>query len=192
MEQLLTEAAEGAREGVMLVHAHYQRMAECIDRQHPRRPDSSTPSEQAALFQMVSVAESFTVAVAQRTQGYAREQGGTVVANLLKQVRFRETDGWEAVRTFLKSLGVPITDLSTHQRMLGYIEARNSVAHGQGSLTARQLANHKSATSNLRAANILLRNDQLVLSAQVVGECRDCICEYINQLDTASHPYKLP
>jgi hypothetical protein len=96
----------------------------------------------------------------------------------------RSGDTWPK-RTALwkKYKRVNVKEFPQHTQLQGFIHARNSIAHGLGALTRRQLRNRTSTTQALRAANIRLHGDRLVIDSTHVEVCALVVKEFVGWLD---------
>lgn len=96
----------------------------------------------------------------------------------------RETDSWKRRFGSWKALhGVSIPSFPRYDRLLGYIEARNAIAHGLGSLTRKQQKSKDKTIAHLRAARIGLTDLRLALVEDHALECAALIRAFIEWLD---------
>lgn len=68
----------------------------------------------------------------------------------------------------------------------GFIEARNSISHGLGRLTRRQLRKREATTERLLEANIHVQDESLVIDTTHVEQCATVVKAFIDWLDARS------
>lgn len=92
---------------------------------------------------------------------------------------------WQGRSTACQArISVPVASHGDWRPLMGYVEARNAVQHGQGRLTRRQLAEHrKDVLSALAAADVHLNGDLVVLVAEDVTSCHRACASIVRYLD---------
>jgi hypothetical protein len=96
-----------------------------------------------------------------------------------------ETDTWpDRVSSWENLHRVLIKTFPRYNQLLGYIEARNAIVHGLGSLTRKQMKKPQKALGRLTAAQISLIGTRLSLSDNNATGCAEVVRELIDWLDT--------
>lgn len=99
----------------------------------------------------------------------------------------RETDTWEQrIATWKLVHSIAIPGSPRYDLLLAFIQARNAIVHGLGSLTRKQLRDRKKSVARLRAAQISVLGDRLVLSESHVDRCADAVRTFVRWLDEAA------
>lgn len=70
-----------------------------------------------------------------------------------------------------------------HTALLGFVDARNAIAHGLGSLTRKQLQKRSKVSARLAQAGISLARDVLKLQPANVERCATVMKDYVRWLD---------
>src|SRR5579862_2394619 len=84
---------------------------------------------------------------------------------------------WEALHK------VAVSSFPKYSPLWGYIEARNAIVHGVGSLTRRQLAKRARSVGRLSTARIGVSGDRVILAPGNAIECAVVVRELITWLD---------
>lgn len=136
-----------------------------------------------ALSRLVSIAEEFSVALlVELTE--ARLPTDARVATLWERYVERETDTWEQRFGSWASLHqIVFTSFPKYSPLRGFIEARNAIMHGLGTLTRKQLKNPQKAIGRLNAARVGVVSNRLILTQDHVTECAGVMRELIRWLD---------
>ena len=81
-------------------------------------------------------------------------------------------------------ISLPLASHGQWRPLMGYVEARNALQHGQGRLTNRQLVEHrKDVLLALAAADVHLNGDLVVLVAEDVTSCHRACASIVRYLD---------
>jgi hypothetical protein len=136
-----------------------------------------------ALTRVVSIADEFTfglfIEVAE-----ARLPVDPRVEVLWERYVERDADTWTQRFGAWENLHrVPIKTFPRYDRLLGFIDARNAIVHGLGSLTRKQLKTRHKVTGHLKSAGIGLSGTRLVLAPQHVRDCAAVVRGLIEWLD---------
>lgn len=131
-----------------------------------------------AVVDLLSIAEHFTTAR---------------VLRLNHEITERDVATWEERKNTLRnSFGVDLEDVETFPDwppLLGFVEARNALQHGLGTLTARQLVRWRALTlRRLADAGISMMGDRVVIEDQTVRDCHSCAEAFILTLDAMLPP----
>jgi hypothetical protein len=106
------------------------------------------------------------------------------VALLWERYEERHTDTWEQRFASWDGLhDVRVKDFPGYSPLWGYIEARNAIVHGLGSLTRKQLKSETRVVGRLKTARINTVGDRLVLTADHATDCASVVRDLIQWLD---------
>jgi hypothetical protein len=138
-----------------------------------------------AILRLVAIAEEFS------TGRFVdaieiRLPSDPVVSALWEAELDRSGDTWPKRNELWKKYkNVNIKAFHHHKELQGFIQARNSITHGLGGLTRRQLRNRIATVRELRDANIDLRGDSLVIDASHVEACAAIVKAFVLWLDAS-------
>lgn len=94
---------------------------------------------------------------------------------------------WNKRQKAWASAGIDLGVCPDWEALMGFVEARNAMQHGQGRLTGRQLNLHRQQVlDRLDAAAIQLNGDLLQVSAGDVTRCAQTCMSFITWLDTTA------
>lgn len=143
--------------------------------------DSFQDRCQATLVRLLSITESFAADLLSREVSREIANGQSLIAiKLAEEAVIRATSTWQEQKKGYKDwLGVEV-DWKAIERLA---EARNSVAHGLGRLTKRQLRNEQSVKSKLKAAGITVEGDRIILSDKSLLTAALSCRNFIESLD---------
>jgi len=138
---------------------------------------------QATLVRLLSITEAFASDMlsreVDRAVAGARSATATKVAD---EAVIRGTSTLQDQKNSYKDwLGVE-EDWKAVERLA---EARNAVAHGLGKLTRRQLRSEQSVKSKLKAADITVDDNRIVLSDDSLAAAASACRDFIEKLDLA-------
>lgn len=196
MPVVLTAAAEHAESEINLAHGLFQRSVRCLETDRGGR--QAYGGRLGYGLQDLRVAE-LAAGATFRIMGVGEEFGRTVLNMLIERVesggspleqvlmgRSRPKDdlGWRGLLEFTSEVfGISIGDFQSHGPLNGFVEARNSIAHGGRRLTRLQERKRSQAEARLRAAGIELDGSHLKLGPRHVRDCRDVVLGYVGWLD---------
>jgi hypothetical protein len=139
-----------------------------------------------AILRLVAIAEDFSI-------GHFVDivepllPSDPVVATLWDAELDRSGDTWHQRNALWKRYkNVIYSAFPQSDPLDGFIEARNSIAHGLGGLTRKQQRKWDSTTGKLRHASIRVEGESLVLDATHVEQCAIVVKAYIGWLDAKS------
>jgi hypothetical protein len=139
-----------------------------------------------ALVRLIAIAEEFTHGLLIEVTNLHLPSDPRVAALWDKHVD-RETDTWEQrMATWRLMHGLAIQTSPRYDALLAFIEARNAVVHGLGSLTRKQLRTRNRSVDRLRAARIAVSGDRLILGEEDVAACADSVRTLVRWLDDAA------
>lgn len=123
-----------------------------------------------AIMDLVSVAESFTSAR---------------LLNLDNSLSADVVSTWERRRKAWAKYGkVNLVTYAGWSTLIGFVEVRNAIQHGNGRLTYRQLGIHRDEVlTQVRTAAVHLNGDLLVIVVDDVIRCASICSDFINWLD---------
>jgi hypothetical protein len=136
-----------------------------------------------AISRLVAIAEDFSLArlVDVVEEGLPRDE---VVSLLWESELDRSGNTWEQREGLWKRFrGVRAADFSDHSALQGFVDARNAISHGLGSLTRKQLRSRTKVVPRLTAAGIRLSGTGLLLGADDVERCASVVFAFVEWLD---------
>jgi len=187
VESVISERAEAAIARVnrtLAIYRQQQRASSAED----DPISASLPHEfltHAAVTALMAVAEEFSLSrLIDLTHSTAR--AGKVVELLWDSELNRSGDTWgnrEAM--WERYFNVKSGGFQQRQSLLGFIDARNAIAHGHGSLTRKQLRSEQKTLARLSQAGIPTRGHAIELRAPEVEACAALVKGYVFWLDGA-------
>jgi hypothetical protein len=139
-----------------------------------------------ALVRLISIAEEFTHGLLLELTSLKLPADARVAALWDSHVD-RETDTWEQrVATWRLVHSVSIPNSPRYDVLFAFIQARNAIVHGLGSLTRKQLRDRMKSVARLGAARIPVTGNRLVLGESHVEQCADAVRTLIRWLDDAA------
>jgi hypothetical protein len=139
-----------------------------------------------AILRLIAIAEEFSIA---RFVDVIETllPSEPVVSALWEAELDRSGDTWPKRNILWKKyLNVKIKDFPYNKDLQGFIQARNSITHGLGSLTRRQLRSRATTAQELRDAGIRLHGDSLTIDASDVEACATTVKTFVGWLDAAT------
>lgn len=138
---------------------------------------------QSTLIRLLSITEAFALELLLREMDSAfsvvKHSG---IARLWSNASTRNTGTWsEQQKAYKDWLDVKFD----YRDIEGFIEARNSIAHGLGTLTRRQKANESSTLSKLKAVGIETQSGKIMLSEEILESATLACRSVIHSLDKA-------
>lgn len=136
-----------------------------------------------AILRLVAIAEDFSI-------GHFVDvvepllPADAVVAALWDAELDRSSDTWpQRLALWERYKNVRFTTFEKSGALSGFIEARNSIAHGFGELTRKQRKKSDSAKGKLLNANIRVQGESLIIEATHVEQCASVVKAFIAWLD---------
>lgn len=132
---------------------------------------------QATVLRLVSITESFCARLLlDAAEASVRPASNPIVNTLWERASVDATGTWEAQRdAFRKWFGVS----PDWQALDGWATIRNSIAHGLGMLTRRQLQNRASIIAKIHRVGVTVADNRVVLTDEdlrnAARACRDLI-----------------
>jgi len=176
LAQFRLEAAAGERRAVL----HASRLAA---RGSTADPGPTSLRIEDALTRFVSIADEFTLGLLiDLTE--SKLPNDARVAILWERYEERYTDSWEQRFASFEGLHkIVVHTFPRYSPLMAYIEARNAIVHGLGSLTRKQLKKPGRIVGKLRTARINMSGNRLLLTADDAVQCALVIRELIEWLD---------
>ena len=162
--------------------AHRANIARIAVRHRPPRLPKQTFSRdqlqcQATLLRLISITEAFCGdRLVDEVESLIEPNRHTAVGAVWDQAAISATSSWSDQKRALKDwLGVKLTN-AQWKPVDDLVEARNSIAHGLGTLTRRQLRKKQAVVAALEAAQITLSStNQIELTdAALETAARQC------------------
>lgn len=141
---------------------------------------------QDAVLRLVAIAENYAISGLSIDGNTRFPQGGD--AQLLwSQLPDRLTETWDgALQAWAKIFGIKIRPSGGGFDVLeGFIAARNTIAHGLGTLTPKQLRGRAAVAQQLSRAGFALAGDTLNVEARHVLGCAAVVETFVLWLDEA-------
>jgi hypothetical protein len=148
-------------------------------------PGASTFQTHDAILRLIAIAEEFSTG--RLVDAIEVELPSDPIVSALWEAELdRSGDTWPKRNALWKKYkNVNIKAFPLHKELQGFIQARNSITHGLGSLTRRQLRNQAGAAQELQDANINLRGDALIFNASHVEACAEMVKAFVVWLDAS-------
>ena len=109
------------------------------------------------------------------------------VAELWDGLLERGIDTWpQRARLWQSHFGVDMSAFPQADPLDGFVDARNAIAHGLGTLTRKQLRKRSRHVGHLRHAGITLAGDDLVIDESDPKRCADVVKGFVTWLDAAA------
>jgi hypothetical protein len=138
---------------------------------------------QASLLRLVSTTEATVDALSSELSHRDVPSLDPVVKRLLLEKEVSGTANWGArERMYKRHHGIKLASTVGFKQLMGYVEARNSIAHGLGRLTTRQLDSAETL-SRLARVNIKVSQGHVPLASGDVEGCHDICREFLMALD---------
>lgn len=193
---VVSERAEEAQVRVNRALAHFRDQVEG-DETRPGAADFGRTTSGAwatgknfhlhdAVLRLVAIAEDFSIGRLVEVVE-ATLPPDPIVSELWETVLDRSGDGWDQRDKLWKRYQhVDVAAFPQRQALVGFIDARNAIAHGLGGLTRRQLRKRDRTIGRLEKANIQLVGDLIVIDASHVEACASVVKAFIDWLDRSS------
>ena len=138
---------------------------------------------QSTILALVSIAEEFCVSrLVELTE--ERSPRDPIVELLWATELERSADTWPQRDALLvRYFGIAAKDFPGHAALLGFVDARNAIAHGLGKLTRKQVQKRPKISAHLAQAGISLARDVLLLEQGNVERCAAVMKDYVRWLD---------
>lgn len=136
-----------------------------------------------ALVRLIAIAEEFTHGLLLELTNLKLPDDPRVAVLWDAHVD-RETDTWEQrIATWRLVHSIAIPSSPRYDLLFAFIQARNAIVHGLGSLTRKQLRDRTKSVARLRAAHISVSGNRLVLTESHVDRCAEAVRTLIRWLD---------
>jgi hypothetical protein len=140
---------------------------------------------QNAIVRMVAVAEAFVFGLL--VDSTEPRLPADPLVDVLWEHEIESALNWGGrVNTWFRLHQVNIDKAGEYQAFRSFIDARNAIAHGLGSLTWHQLRGKKDVAAGLKAVGIDVRSGRLILTSRAVEECAIRSVAFIRFLDDAA------
>jgi len=141
---------------------------------------------QSAILALISVGEEFSFSrLVDLTE--ERSPADPIVTLLWDAELARSGETWaQGDELWKRYFGIAAGDFANRAALLGFVDARNAIAHGVGALTRRQLQQKPKVASRLAQAGIGLHGNRLILEPPHVERCAAVVKDYIRWLDAAA------
>lgn len=140
---------------------------------------------QGCVLRMIGVAEAF-VDIVLETALRGKITPATPVTETLLSLAIPKLDTWGGRNEFATMFKMsPLSSFTRWSQVKAAADARNSIAHGLGSLTRKQNGATKRA---LRAVKVTVADGQLRLNDSAVEHIRDLLVAFIEHVDQAYGP----
>jgi hypothetical protein len=151
---------------------------------HPRLGTHSPAGtqRQGCVLRMLSVADAY-VDIVLETALRAKIAPAPPAVEVLLTLALPKLDTWGGRNEFANMFGLsPLSGFSRWSQVKAASDARNSIAHGLGSLTRKQ---NDATKRSLRDVKVAVTDGQLRLTDGSVEHIRDLIVAFIEHLDHA-------
>jgi hypothetical protein len=141
---------------------------------------------ESAILALISVGEEFSFSrLVDMTE--ERSPSDPIVSLLWDAELARSGDTWtQRDELWKRYFGIAAGGFSDRASLLGFVDARNAIAHGLGTLTRKQLLQKPKVTARLAQAGIALHGSSVILEPRHVEKCAVVVKGYIRWLDAAA------
>lgn len=182
--------SQSAEQTIALLHytiAQHQLVASKLGQQlvPPRlplaRPDHRQVQRQATLVRLVSVTEAFCSArLIEHVEANSSVSSDPISTLIWEKASIDTTSNWSNQRqAYSNWLGVK----PAWARIEGLIEARNSISHGLGRLTRRQLRNAEATRNKVTSAGLAIKGDAVELTDDALLRAAKICAELVAEID---------
>ncbi|MBQ1072833.1 hypothetical protein KBX06_06600 [Micromonospora sp. C31] len=141
--------------------------------------------QQATLFRMVSVVESYLDALSRELLSTAIPQHFPMLEPLLEDFDSGTTATWaRRIQAYARYHSIDIKKQTAWPKLEAAIDVRNSIAHGLGRLTATQAAKKRAVETRLKAIEVSIVDRELRYSSQTIDLVRSACSDFIRSVDT--------
>jgi hypothetical protein len=169
-EHLLTNKSVAGRPDTPISHPRIGRYADTVARR------------EACLFRMVSVIEVYVDVMFELALRMHVPPASPRLETLLAQAALNSSKTWGARKQHALDLSLPIVKFGNWSQVDAAIEARNSIAHGLGSLSRIQ-RQAKDVAGKVKAIGITVIDNHLEFGPSTLDQVRDVLVEFVTYLD---------
>jgi hypothetical protein len=139
---------------------------------------------ESTYLRFVSIAEAFTDVMIELLFGRAVPAPSALVSALIDE-KLDRAGRWDDRRELLLLHDIRLSDFVQWQQLDAGIEVRNTIAHGLGALTRRQVRDAK-LPAKLQSIHVRLESRRVILSEGNISELRNVCVDYVRWLDQKS------
>lgn len=153
-----------------------------------RTASTGLPAGYGSVVSIVSIVEEFFVSSLHLRVSAAFDVTSRLIEDAQSEVLKEVDSTWPRRQTAAKNwYGIDGSTVSSYTRFMAFVEARNSITHGLGRLTRRQLANDggKQTLSRLAAVGIAQFGGRLVIEGATVVSCAQAARDTVVWCDEA-------
>lgn len=147
-------------------------------------------NRQATLLRLISTIEAYVDAL---INDLLKEQINSPVSLrnvILQEVELSSSRNWNAREKALKRIfGIRLSRQNSWKELEAAREARNSIAHGLGRLTAQQLQN-RGLANKLNQIKIHIGNGRIVVTRESLSIVFQACFSFVKSLDAATQPVR--
>lgn len=149
-----------------------------------QRNDDFSRAALSAISEIASYVEAFVVESLIKHADLVSAESVEPIPKIVMESISKPVEGtWAARRTFIRVwLRVDLSGAAWWKRWMGFVEARNAWAHGQGGLTNRQKEN-KEVLANIKLAGLTVSGTRVSGDADDVRRCARSAVEVIDWID---------
>jgi hypothetical protein len=159
---------------------------------HTRRPRLATEpaqvAEEEAITRIIAACEVYVSKRLREVTDFVATQGGRTAVELWRRQENQATATWAGLVDAWRDFhGIDFSNCAEHYAVVrGFVEVRNSVAHGLGKLTKRQLADANTARRITADAGVTVVDGGIRLVADNVDHCARSVHSLVRWLDHAA------
>ena len=149
-----------------------------------QRSDDITRAALSAISEIGSYVEAFVVESLTKHADLVSASSVEPIPTIVMESVSKPVEGtWAGRRTFIRLwLGADLSGAAWWKQWMGFVEARNAWAHGQGSLTSRQQGNQE-VLANIKQAGLAVSGTRVSADAEDVRRCARSAVEVIDWID---------
>jgi hypothetical protein len=140
--------------------------------------------QQATLFRMVSIVESYLDALSRELVSEAIPQHFSMLEPLLEDFNSGTTATWSRrIQTYNRYHKINLKKQTSWRELEAAIDVRNSIAHGLGRLTATQAAKKRQVEARLKFIEVLIVDHELRYSDRSIEIVRRACSDFVRSVD---------
>jgi hypothetical protein len=149
-----------------------------------QREDDLSRAVLSAISEIASYVEAFVVESLTTHAELVSADSAEPIPKIVMDAISKPVEGsWVGRRTFIKTwLKEDLSGAGWWKRWMGFVEARNAWAHGQGNLTTRQQGSQETL-AQIKAAGLNVSGSQVSGNADDVRRCARSAVEVVDWID---------
>lgn len=148
--------------------------------------DPIQASNQATILRLFSTIEAYVDALIGDLLRQQVDSSMSLLTIVLQEVELNSTRNWhEREQAFKRIFGIRLPKQNSWNEIEATRQARNSIAHGLGRLTAQQLQN-RSLAKKLDRIKVYISNGRIIITQESILLVYKACVNFVKSLDTAT------